>query len=260
MKHVFISFLTIAALLSSRCTAPYNGENAVIQGNIPTEFQFEVLEYDLVTAAANPLKLNITTLQEKDCGNAALKHATTTNNGQIMVNLLDITKPEVCAGKGIMSNDIALGSLGNGTYNLQIRLKDAPVVTLGTLNISDEFLQVNMLREAGIKAAQLKTNRIPKTAIWGVITYEDSHSRNLANELKNELRKERGAHLLNPGHYSLFDITENQQITLRSTSNNNNEFFAFSLSDTKNLKKLINEYKDEGLKIVVFTGGGETWR
>jgi hypothetical protein len=258
MKHVFISFLTIAALLSSQCTAPYTGENAVIQSNIPTEFQFEVMEYDLVPSA-NPLKLNITTLQEKDCGNSLLKHQTSASNGQIMVNLLDLTKPEVCNGKGIISNDIALGSLGNGVYNLQIRLKDAPVVTLGTLNVSDDMLQVNMAREVGIKAAQLKINRIPKTAIWGMISFEDAKSRGLANEMKNELRKSHGAHALAPGHYSMFDISDNQQITLRSTSSSNKEFFAFLLNDTRSLKKLLNEYREEGLKVKVFTGTGDIW-
>ncbi len=256
MKHVFYSFFTVAALACG-CSAPYIGDDAPIQSNIPTEFKFEIVEE--LTPSLNPLKVNISTLQEKDCSNANLKYTSSITASQVAIALIDMAKPEVCNGKGIVTRDVGIGVLENGTYNLQIRLKDSPIINYGSLSISNEYLQVTMTREAGIFAEHLKTARIPKNAVWGMISYEDASTRALANEMKYELQQEYGARLLTPGHYSYFDIGENQQITMRAARNGNQEFFAYKLDEVPNIKTFLKKYRNQGLTIKIYNGNGETW-
>lgn len=127
---------------------------------------------------------------------------------QINVNLIDIEKDgndDLNVIQGQASTTIALGTLSEGMYNLQIKVGGS--INEGTLNITGDQVVLDISAPEKLTIAHDTLNRIPFGTVWGYCGYQNSNNAYLATAFINDL-DELGAvpAELAPGYYGYFSI------------------------------------------------------
>jgi hypothetical protein len=161
---------------------------------------------------------------------------------------------------GPASATVDLGTLSNGTYNLQ--LSDTSLNNVGTLIVTNEKFEINI---GNSWFAQKTLNRIPQNTIWGIIGYHHQSTVPIVESFINSLiALDAVEQTYLSGHYSEFDIDNNGQIV--QPGENSGYWYAKSFifnysgnsSAIENLvRQFAEDYGEDYLAIRVYNDKGE---
>ncbi|MEK6476853.1 hypothetical protein WJR50_04935 [Catalinimonas sp. 4WD22] len=200
--------LLIPLLLMFAC----EGEQAVPSNTLGSEIELSMAEY--IDSDQRSLSFKFLTLKDFPCINYSIKHETVVDNQAIKIVLEKVEVSDVCLDAiGPASAFIDLGALSEKEYDLQIQLGES-LINHGTLSVSKDAYQLNLLESEGIDLLESTLNRIPSQTVWGVIKYQGKEKNKELISFFNEAMDIAGAtdKKFAEGDYGYFKVSSEGKI------------------------------------------------
>ena len=145
---------------------------------------------------------------EKKCDGTKIRIVPLVSQSDVSINLQAFINPDSCFNTtDVVRDTTKLGLLSNGSYALQINLKDV-VLNSGTLSVSDTKLSVQMQSTDGITIPVTDILRVPQGTIWGTIKY-NTDQENLVTAFSDSLKTYAHNFSLVNGNYGYFQFIDN---------------------------------------------------
>ncbi|WP_277478146.1 hypothetical protein [Catalinimonas alkaloidigena] len=201
--------LLIPLLLMFAC----EGEQAVPSNTLGSEIELSMTEY--IDADQRSLSFKFLTLKDFPCINYRIKHDMVVDQQAIKIVLEEVEVSDVCLDAiGPASAFVDLGMLDEKEYDLQIQMGSS-LINHGTLSVSKDAYELNLLESEGIELAVPKLNRIPAQAVWGTIKYTDEERHKKVAAYFEEAMDIAGAtdKKFSEGDYGYFKVSSEGKIT-----------------------------------------------
>lgn len=265
INHKLLSLLAVLFIFSA-CSKPSDDTSILI--NIEKEFTVSMIE--TLSQDANPLNLQIATINELECSNYEIISSYSVSDERVVASIDFLREPEDCIEEtSIISSAIKIGNLENGRYIFRLNLELGSIVNEGTLTIDDEKYTIELDSEYGIKFPIKRLYKIPDNYIWGKINIAANAPGNLLDEFTAELGHIVDVSTLPTGEYGHFkinadldvDFTSNE-LQLSGFSSVDSSSFIFKLTGTKaDLEEILDSYRNtfnDQIDIYMVTSEGET--
>jgi hypothetical protein len=255
MKKNIYTLLTIFTLLICSCNKNKESNKII---DVEKEFTFHLWEQ--LDENGGNFQLIARTIQNQNCGGTHIGYTQNTIGSKITVTLNSLVAPNYCNGKIEPAVDtINLGNIAKGTYRLSINLKDV-ILNDGILVVDDKKYALNMFKFDGIDMPEKEVLRVPKGAIWGFISYDNGQEAKL-NKFNDNLLRITNPLSISLGDYGYFNV-KSSSVEVKAAFDSkkpNVRQLLLNLSGNKTeLQNLIQEYRNQGLDIKIFTFDGKT--
>lgn len=163
MKNFYFIFVFALSILWS-CKTEIDSGTIV---DIEKEFELQLTE--TLDSSLSGFQLLVTSTRQQACSNVRIDYAVSSFSNRIIVTIKSLKHPTLCNGLLDVAHDtIPLGQLTEGSYRIQINLKDA-VINQGTLTVTASRAIIEMNTNNGINITDPILWRLPERAIWGGI-------------------------------------------------------------------------------------------
>lgn len=195
-------FLT-ALLITSGCKRDGSEQIKVID----IKKEFSIQPWEILKESGSEFGFLITST-EKKCDGTKIRIVPLVSKSSVSVNLQAFITPDTCLNStDIVRDTTKLGLLSNGSYPIQINLKDV-VLNNGTFTISDTKLSLQMQTTDGITIPINDILRVPQGTIWGMLKY-NADQVNLVNAFSDSLKTYVHNFSLLNGNYGYFQFIDN---------------------------------------------------
>jgi hypothetical protein len=249
----FPLFMIIAVVfLAGSCKLEELPKPIIIPNNIKKEFYIDLQEY--LHPTNRQLRFMIKTIESQDCQNSSVATDYVVAGRNITLSINDIVPPADCVeGTAPAKTDVYAGELANGSYNLEIALRNL-VVNNGRLTVSGESYTINMETQEGITLLHNSLLKIPNDAFWGYVVCDESEWEALQQELDHKLTglATPANDIYRDGFYGHFELNSNtssgRSVFLVNPPSADFHFpILYQLAagvDESRLRTLIEEFKD----------------
>ncbi|MDX1667621.1 MAG: hypothetical protein R3350_10340 [Saprospiraceae bacterium] len=232
---------------------------------VDVEKEFLVDMWEKLEGDARFFQLPIQTVKEEDCLNYGIDVHLERSSRRLDLSFNDIVKPEDCIpGTGPASASVDFGSLTLGYYEISFSLKET-IVNKGRLIIGADYYELDIESENGLSFLHEKLHRVPKSMLWGRISYADPQTEETARALYSDLSAIAAPPLaLNPGYYGHFTIGENLSVREVKVSDSFPQkehamdfILDFRNGEFEKLKDVLDRYRSEyGEQLYIFAKNG----
>ena len=249
----------IAAFVLTSCNLTDGGKDTVVK--VALEFKVDLFEE--LNDSRN-FQFRIKTIEPQNCINNTIDFTSNRILSRLNLSLNEIIEaPDCVEGQEPVNAEASLGYLANGTYDVQISLKNT-VINEGKLEVTPEAFQISMSTENGYELVREELKRIPNRFVWGYVGYNDKNQAgqqpdNFLEELNN-MTSDAG---LSKGYFGYFTINEDQVAVLNTAPLFPffKTFYRQSDGNINAIKSLLETYRDgnnaEIMEIKLFTWDGK---
>lgn len=178
-----------------------------------------------------------------------IRNQVSISGDQINVNLIDIEKDghdDVNVIKGQLTATIALGTLSEGLYNVQINVGGS--MNEGTLNITGDQVVLDFSATEKLTILHDTLNRIPFGTVWGYCGYQNSNNAYLATAFIDGLDGLGAVPAeLTPGYYGYFSIGDSSTFVqpIDQGFSYYKEYLRSYTGDATEMNELVGHYNAE---------------
>lgn len=206
MNYRPIAYSVVIAVLFWTCNLDAE-KDPIIVPEIDKEFNIDL--WEALYPTGRELHLQVSTIKNEDCLNAAIAFEHNRIGANIFVSLNEIVTPNDCdPGMAPAKADINFGSLSAATYNLSLGLKNT-IINDGRLQVSYDKYAITMQTEEGLQFLHHELRRVPSSAIWGYVAYAQSADVSAANAIVDAIGNVAYDADYPPGYYGYFTIINN---------------------------------------------------
>jgi len=244
--------------------SPDEEENPKVIADISDDFYISLWEN--LELPARTFALQVETIDEQTCTNTLIDYSFRRTESALSLSFNDILEPhpnECDEGPTTIRTPIELGFLPEGTYDMQINLKNA-VVNNGLLKVRSDVYQLDMYSDDGFHLQQTELQRVPENMFWGYVAYRETESSASANTILDDLEEAGKKLSLKSGYYGHFTVQDDQSLTLNEVPPNKYiKTFAHGFSENHDaIQTLLADFRAEygdQLELKIFTDTGEVW-
>ena len=257
--HYLIGLLLLFALCTTSCRKD-GDDTPIIDINI--DDQFFTSPWEALSPTQREFKLRIGTLSKQACADDTLDLDYEQDGQRFIISINDIVSSNECIGdSAIIESSINLGSLSEGTYQLEINLRQE-IINKGQLKVDENQYELEMESEHGISLPHPTLLRVPSNTIWGFAAYNDTKMAAAIEQFLQELTSITTTSSLDYGYYGYFSNYQGQPLQLDDRPEGYVGYETFSRIADQNyttIRNLVNRYRtDYGnqLEIKLFTADG----
>ncbi len=259
----FLLFFLIVFTISA-CTD--KNETPVVVFDVEDEFSIRLKEN--LNINGRDIAFEISSLAGYNCEDVVLDtEFSRTNDGGINIYIHDLIIPNNCTeGNTIPKQELTIGELDNGTYNINITLRNV-VINLGELIISEESYVLSFENELkGIVLDAREVLKIPEGFIWGRVEVNNDNANFLLDAFKNKLNNTGAIEsFLAIGQYSSFEMSNTGELLFENSSEFNYSFpfvYNYGTQNTEGLNGIVQSFLSDynntyDLDIDLFTYDGK---
>lgn len=261
MAKLYFAFFFIV-LIGAGCDLD---SDPIIIPNVEDEFFIELREE--FGNGDRDLFWNLSTIESVWCEGAAINFSFLRESSRALsLSINDVSAASDCEpADQPAQSDVEIGPLDQGTYTLQISLRDA-LSQEGVLRVFDEFFQIDLEEVNGVVALRERLYRIPDQSVWGFVDHKGEEELiNAASLFLEDLEEITQGRLLSNGHYGYFESGSNgAEITFTDAVTTSQTLLTFQRGFNENkaaIVDLIEHYRMSypALNIQVFNTLGEDW-
>jgi hypothetical protein len=202
-------------------------------------------------------------VEPQPCENNVIDYSSNVSSEGLLLYLHEIITPANCiTAESFIHADASFGFLNNGTYRVEVTLKDV-IQNLGTLTVTPDAYTLNLETQDGIELKNKVLRRIPKGYLWGYVGFSDAAQGGpKASSFLTELGSKATSRTLPEGNYGYFIINENNQLAFVSAPGfvNFQTFFFKYDGPISEVEALLNSYRagqnEQAFKITMYTADG----
>ena len=210
--------------------------------------------------------LKIKTIESRDCLNDSIKYTAQRQTTRLILSINNIQEaPDCITGNNYINASAGFGHLGNGSYFMQIGLKNT-LINKGKLTVSDQAYVIDMDREDGLAFIRSTLNRVPRKTIWGYVAYENH---NAAGDFPQQFMDDLG-HLcqqasLPAGDYIHFEVDDQGLLKLQTPPSYSffKTFYHKFDGDFQTVEQLLEDYRSGpgggNMEVKLFTSDGKVF-
>jgi len=224
--------------------------------------QFSASPWEALSPNQREFILRIGTLSKQACADDTLDLNYERNGQRFIISINDIVSSNECIGdSAIIESSINLSSLSEGTYQLEINLRQE-ISNKVQLVVRQNQYELEMEIEHGISLPHSTLLRIPSNTIWGFAAYNDNKMAAAIEQFTEELMAITTTPTLDFGYYGYFSRYQGQSLQLDSRPEGFIGYETFARIATRDysaVRNLANRYRtDYGsqVKIKVYTADG----
>jgi len=255
MKRGLLYVFVILCAMSCR-------DNLIPDETINVEDTFSIDLFEALDGADRSFQIKARSIESEECTNAIIGYTLKNSPSLVSVSFNDITTDGACeVGMAPAQSTVELGGIENGTYTMQLNLKEV-VFNNGSLVVTDEAFELSMNSENGINLIRSELKRIPQNLVWGYVAYDNTSLNEACNQLLTDATNLMIPSNLTDGYYGYFDL--NQQVLTPVEGPNKivvKPFYGLldaSLDDLGAIAENFREnYQGQGAELRLFTWRGE---
>ncbi|MEM8907762.1 MAG: hypothetical protein AAGD05_07945 [Bacteroidota bacterium] len=263
MAHITTTGICVFLLvLFAACNQSSDDPTVIIDIND----ELNVYLWEDLRETENLFVFNVETVVNQNCQNYLLDYSLDQTARRASISINRLIAPEDCLpGAAPAHQDINLGILDPGNYEIELNLKNNEIVNTGTLLVSTDEYRIQMDSDHGIIIPQKTLQRMPKDAIWG---YIGIHDMNQESDILGDFQALMDD-LTEPadypsGHYGYFDLDAQGQLTVHREdeqvfSNLYNFLYRFD-DDLETLTNIVGQLRsnyDTAMEIKLYTAKGQ---
>jgi len=255
MRRLTHTTILLLLLCSCRKDAPVD--------QIGSDIKIKMLE--TVDSTKRTLQFYCSTEKEYSCSNYGISKTFSKSSDNIDIDFNGIIISNLCLTSiGPATTTIDLGTLSNGTYNLDIKVERKK--SSGQLIVTSDHYTITLDKQKQLQIINSPLQRIPTNTIWGTVGYHTSSTATLVQTFIDTLQiLGATAQTYQSGDYGYFQINSSGQI---SPPQNHGYYFIrpfiFNYAgNTSTLKTLVKNYGTNygnSLNIRLYTTKGEIFR
>lgn len=262
MRILTLRFFLAWAVLGCFAGCKLSDEDKETVIKVSPEFSLDLFEK---LGDTRQLQIKISTVELQPCENNVIDYSTNVNSDGLFLYLHEIINAVNCNDtESIINIEASFGFLNNGTYKVEITLKDV-IQNLGTLTVTKDAYNLHLETQDGIELKHNELRRVPKGYIWGYVGFADSSvSGAKAQSFLTELGAKSVSQSLSKGYYGHFIINENEQLAFVTPPNFTNfqTFYFKNNVPVSELESLLNTYRsgqnEQDFKIALYTAEGKS--
>jgi hypothetical protein len=256
-KKVLLILGIAGSLLLNSCDKNSNKDKI-----IDVEKEFNVQLWEKLDDDGGKLQFVVSTVKEQSCGGTHIDMNMNQFNSRFVVTIKSLIYPRTCSGiSAKVSDTLTIGSYAEGTYKMNINLKDI-VLNEGLLTIEKGKFSMSMDKQDGISVSSTELLRVPSGTIWGYVSYDNGQEAKNIKFFEN-LGKMATPLSISNGNYGHFVIDANKNVDIKTsfdTKKQNIKKIFYNLNKPNiELENLILEYRAQGLEIKMLTYNGKTY-
>jgi len=238
-------------------------DNLIPDETISVEDTFRVDLYESLDAISRSFQIKATSIASENCMNSIIGYTLNKTPSLVSISFNDITTDGTCeTGIAPAQSTIDLGVIENGTYTMQLNLKEV-IFNNGSLVVSDEAYNLFMNSHDGVELTRLELKRIPENLIWGYVAYDNTSLDDACTQLLTDATDLMVPSNLKDGYYGYFEL--NQHILAPAQGSSKavvKPFYGLIDADLSELEAIAvnfrENYQGQGAELRLFTWeGGE---
>lgn len=261
MNYSSVLGLLLCTLSLTACD--FDSNDPIVVPEIEKEFYVDIWE-ELQNGERHCWVL-IETIKPEDCLNASIVYDLDQLGNSLTISLDDILVPSNCEpGEAPAAADLNLGELTTRSFDLNINLKNA-IFNNGALQVNYDSYQFVMENPEGILFKHKELKRVPNTAIWGYISYQDNSQYFAAQTIASEIEDISYEADYPEGYYGYYTIAPNTRTLSLHEQPNTDKLRVFLYDYTGNdtiledkLASLRAAYPAPAFEIKVWNAKGES--
>lgn len=260
-SRIIILFLLYAGFSGLSCMN--SGDEPIIILSVDREFSLNLRE-NLQSTTPVALEIHLESIKEQDCLNKIIQTNYSKHGNDLTVTISDILDPETCdPGNGPALGLELIDDIEEGSYDLMIELQEV-VSNVGKLIVDQNTFKIEMNNEVGIKWQNKLLSRIPKTALWGYITYETGGQSGVATDFINTLLDKGDTFDQTDGYFGHFTIESSEIIAVNKTTTDLNTrlFIQYYEGSLVELDEMVDDFRRTApaeMVLQLFDGKGNEW-
>ncbi|MEM1320397.1 MAG: hypothetical protein AAGG75_09075 [Bacteroidota bacterium] len=260
MARILVTLLGIALVLTNvGCNKSADSDPNI---NLLIDDEFNVSLWEDLNLDGRDLRFRLSTINDQDCLNSNIDYSLRIQGEDIILSINDLMDPPDCiSGMAPANASVLIGQLENGSYPLQINLKNE-IVNEGALKVTHTQYSIELNSDHGIVLDEERLLRIPDQTIWGFVGYKNA-ALSTVNEFTEAAAAVTAPKLLTIGNYGYFTIADGNEIVLNEQSEFSNTQTLILHLDESNaaaFTELVDTYRSnygEELEIKIYTDKGE---
>ncbi len=228
---------------------------------IDIDKEFNIQLWEKLEETGSNLQFVVSTIKNQTCGGTRIDMVSNQIDTKLTVTIKSLIYPQICNGASQPAFDtLTLGNMSNGSYSLNINLKDV-VLNSGILTVDEKRFRVSMAHQDGISVTLPELMRVPSGTIWGYVSFETGQDSKLIKFMDN-LNKIATPVTVPNGNYGHF-VVGSSKVDIKSSFEtkkpNVRQIFHNLNKSTVELDNLIREYRSQGLDIRILTYNGKVF-
>lgn len=244
MNFRYLLFVICAVLILAGCNLNNGGDSDII---IDVDDDFKISFVEDLSTQADDLIIRLETIRNKECESDTVTIDMENFGTALRMNIDVINTVSNCISSSEpVFTQASTGMIENELVPITIRLEEL-ISNAGDILKNEAGYEIKMETTHGFYLPYNQLKRVPKAVVWGYAGYPGNNQL-VSLEFLNDLRNLTSDFELEKGNYGYFELSDDQGFVVeeeRSEEVNTQAFIrAFSISDRRLIKALINEYRE----------------